>query len=558
MPNTPSDAMPAPRAPSAAVFLAPLSAGGVVLGALLLALSLTPSMVPRPPLLQGALGGIVFAVGYGIWYLLWLLLDWLEVRRPPAGVTRMAARSGLAAAGLAVVVALWLGAGWQNSIRAAWDLPETTATTPVTVAAIAAAVAAVLLLLGRAFRRLALLWSRRSKRVLPPKLANLLGLVTAAAIFGMLIDGVLLRAGLRFVDTSARLADAVIPADSAAPEDPLKSGSAASLVAWEDLGNMGRDFVTSGPTAEEIGAFWGEASPEPLRVYVGLNAAAKPEARARLAFEELKRVGGFDREILVIAMPTGSGWLDPGAMDSLDYIARGDVATVAVQYSYLPSPISVVVDPTHGLDEAQALFDLVYGHWTTLPEQGRPRLYLHGLSLGAFLSQETVPLLDVLGDPFQGALWTGSPFLSDAWNMVLRRRQPDSPAWRPVFGNGSLIRTDNQFARFEEATAEWGPIRLVFLQYGSDAITFFDWSLAWQRPDWLAGERAPDLSPQMRWVPLVTVLQVAVDMAVSVGHPGYGHDYIGRHYIPAWAATLAPEVWDTETEERLIRYLSEV
>ena len=515
-------------------------------------------MVPRTPLVQGGLGGILFALGYAIWYALGLLTDWLEVGRPSPRIARPLRRVALAAAIIAVVVCLWLGAAWQNSIRAAWGLPDIYTAAPLTVAAVAAVVFGVLLLLGRAFRRLALRWSRKGKRVLPPKIANLLGLVVAAAIFATLIEGVALRGALRAIDSASAVADAVIPAGIAPPTDPVKSGSAASLVAWKDLGRWGRDFVVSGPSAADISAFWGETAKEPIRVYVGLNAAESPEDRATLAFEELKRVGGFDREVLVVAMPTGSGWLDPGAMDSLDYIARGDVATVAVQYSYLSSPVSVVVDPTHGIAEAQALFDLVYDHWTTLPADARPRLYLHGLSLGAFLSQETVPLLDVMGDPFNGAMWTGSPFLSEFWLMVVNRRQEGSPAWRPVFGNGSLIRTGNQEASFDDARAPWGPMRLVFLQYGSDPIVFFDWSLAWRRPDWLSGDRAPDLSPQMRWVPLVTLLQVGVDMAVALGNLGFGHDYIARDYIPAWAATLDPEGWDAATQARLIARLGDL
>lgn len=551
-------ALPAPGSSPASILLGPLSAGGIVLGALLFSLSLTPSMVPRSPVVQGGLGGIVFALGYGIWFVLALLFDWLEIRGPAPAAVRWTRRIALAVAGVAVVVCLWLGAGWQNSIRAVWNLPEVETAAPVTVAAIAAVVFALLVLLGRVFHYLTLRWSRRSKRFLPPRLANFVGLVAAVAIFGMLIDGVLLRGALRVIDDASRLADAVIPADIAPPDDPLKSGSAGSFVAWEDLGRWGRGFVASGPDAEAIGSFWGVPAQEPLRVYVGLNAAPTPEARAELAFEELKRVGGFDRAVLVIAMPTGSGWLDPGAMDSLEFIARGDVATVSVQYSYLASPVSVVVDPTHGIAEAQALFDLVYGHWTALPADARPRLYLHGLSLGAFLSQETVPLLDVMGDPFQGAMWTGSPFLSDFWHMVVRRRQEGSPAWRPVFGNGSLIRTGNQGATFDETAAPWGPMRLVFLQYGSDPIVFFDWSLAWRRPGWLGADRAPDVSPQMRWIPLVTLLQVGVDMAVAVGNLGYGHDYIARHYIPAWAATLDPEGWDGATQTRLIGHLAEL
>jgi uncharacterized membrane protein len=322
------------------------------------------------------------------------------------------------------------------------------------------------------------------------------------------------------------------------------------------MGRWGRSFVASGPTTEEIAAFWGAPALQPIRVYVGLNAADSADDRARIAFEELVRLGGFSRAVLVVAMPTGSGWLDPGGMDTLDYITRGDVATVSVQYSYLPSPVSVVVDPTQGVAEAQALFDIVYRHWTTLPPDARPRLYLHGLSLGAFLSQETVPLLDLYADPIQGALWVGSPYLSAFWQMVQRRRLADSPPWRPRFGNGSLIRTINQQGGLEGHDAPWGPMRFVFLQYGSDPIVFFDWSLAWARPDWLAQDRAPDLSAKMRWVPVVTLFQVGLDMAVALGTLGYGHDYAARHYVPAWAETLAPEGWTPADEARLIAHLA--
>ncbi|NNU82227.1 hypothetical protein HMH01_17460 [Halovulum dunhuangense] len=547
-----------PDGAGVARFLAPLQGGGVVLGAILFSLSLTPSLVPREPMVQGLLGGLVFSVGYATWFGLVTLFRWLGVRPLPADARRIVMRVCLGLTGLGTAICLWRSADWQDSVRAAWGLPPTDTGAPLIVLALAAAIFVVLLFFGRSFQLLASDGSRRGRRFLPPRVANLLGGLAALAIFWAVVDGVGMRYALRAIDNASQLADAIVAPDLARPGDPLKSGSAASLVGWEDLGRWGRDFVSSGPEAAEIGAFWNAPAKEPIRVYVGLNAAETPEARARLAFDELLRVGGFERRTLVIAMPTGSGWLDPGAMDSLDYITRGDVATVSVQYSYLSSPVSVIVDPEHGLAEAQALFDLVYRHWTGLPADARPGLYLHGLSLGAFLSQETVPLLDVLGDPFQGAMWTGSPFLSGFWNMVVTRRQPDSPAWQPRFGNGSLIRTANQDARFARFDADWGPMRLVFLQYGSDPIVFFDWSLAWRAPDWLTGPRAPDVSPKMRWVPVVTLLQVGVDMAVALGTLGHGHDYVARHYIPAWAATLAPEGWDAATEARLVEHLRDL
>lgn len=536
-------------------FLAPLSTPGVLVAATFFGFSMTPSMVPRAPELQGVLGGVVAGIGYLLWFGLAQSASWLtqKQRHGLSGVYRAAVLA--AAAGIAAW-SLWQGAEWQDSINAAWGLPPAEAAAPIRIALIAAAVFLILLSVGRAFRLLSDRWQRRSVRIMPPRLARVAGILAALVIFAAVIDGIAQRAVLRAIDNGARLADSLIPPDLAAPTSPLVSAGPGSRLDWQEMGRWGRSFVATGPTENEISAFWGEPALQPIRVYVGLNAADTPEARAQLAFDELRRLGGFDRSVLVIAMPTGSGWLDPGGMDTLDYIARGDVATVAVQYSYLPSPVSVVVDPTQGVAEAQALFDIVYRHWTTLPRDARPRLYLHGLSLGAFLSQETVPLLDLYADPIHGALWTGSPYLSEFWRLVQARRYPDSPAWRPRFGNGSLIRTINQDGGLERFDADWGPMRFVFLQYGSDPIVFFDWSLAWARPDWLTGDRAPDLSPEMRWIPVVTLFQVGLDMAVALGTLGYGHDYIAPHYIPAWAATLAPQGWTAEDEARLAAHLA--
>ncbi|MBC7178809.1 MAG: alpha/beta-hydrolase family protein, partial [Roseovarius sp.] len=67
-----------------------------------------------------------------------------------------------------------------------------------------------------------------------------------------------------------------------------------------------------------------------------------------------------------------------------------------------------------------------------------------------------------------------------------------------------------------------------------------------------------DLGPGMRWLPLVTMLQVGFDMAVAVGTLGYGYDYAARHYIPAWAETLNPEDWTPEIEARLIDHLRDL
>ena len=55
--------------------------------------------------------------------------------------------------------------------------------------------------------------------------------------------------------------------------EPERSGSAASLVAWDTLGRQGRIFTGWAPSAEQINEFTGGGARTPIRAYVGLKAA---------------------------------------------------------------------------------------------------------------------------------------------------------------------------------------------------------------------------------------------------------------------------------------------
>ena len=128
------------------------------------------------------------------------------------------------------------------------------------------------------------------------------------------------------------------------------------------------------------------------------------ERAQKLSLDELKRQHGFERQLRsIVVTPTGTGWIDPSAMDAVEYLHDGDVASVAVQYSYLSSPLSLLFQPEYGAEAARALFAEIYGYWTTLPKDKRPRLYLHGLSLGAMNSEKSAELFETIGDPIAGA-----------------------------------------------------------------------------------------------------------------------------------------------------------
>lgn len=528
-----------------------VSPSGLCLGFLLFAASLTPSLIPRNALMQGLLGGASFAIGYGIAASLVALWQWLGFRTVGG---RVVAGFIVLAGALVAAVALSRATPWQDSIRTLMGMPALESSHPAKVLALAVATAAVLIFIGWLFRlitRLALAWARP---FVPERVAILTAIVAALALFGMLIDGVLVRYALTVLDASYAELDSLIEPETAMPTASWKTGSAASLISWVDLGREGRRFVDGLPAQEDIATFWGGEAVQPLRVYVGLNAAETADERADLALRELIRVGGFDRAILSVAVPTGTGFMDAAATTPLEYLHRGDVATVALQYSYMQSPFSLIFEPGYGAEAGRALLRAVYDHWTDLPPETRPKLYLQGLSLGALSSEQSLRLHEIIGDPIQGALWSGPPFPSPIHTWATAERNEGSPQWLPTFEEGSLIRFMIK-PEIPEPELAWGPLRIVYLQHPSDAIVFFSMDMLWREPDWMRAPRGPDVTPAMQWVPVITALQVAADMALSNNVPlGHGHQYSAASYIDAWITVTALDISPGDVDRLKARF----
>lgn len=537
--------------------IASLSGVGLVLGTLFFAASLTPTLIPRSYLTQGALAGACFAIGYGLGVFSRWLWRYLELPEPHQ---RLRHATNIVLAGLCLSVSalfLWQAAAWQNSIRAAMKLEPVASAHPLQVCAIALATFVVLLALGRVFQLLARFLVRQTRRFVQRRVSNVLGVAAAIGLFWLLANNLLVPSIFQVLDSSYREYDALLEPERPQPTAGNKTGSAASLVKWEELGRAGREFIAAGPTAADIGAQIGRPALEPIRVYVGLRAAETPRERARLALEELKRVGGFDRALLVVITPTGTGWVDPAALDTVEYLHGGDITSVALQYSYLSSPLSLLAQPDYASEAARALFLEVYAYWTTLPKGERPRLYLHGLSLGAMNSERSAGLFEMIDDPIDGALWSGPPFESRIWRSVTDARQDGSPAWLPQFRDGRLVRFMNQDGPSVPPSAPWGSLRVVYLQYASDPIVFFDYRDFYRKPEWMNAPLGPDVSSELRWYPAVTMLQLALDMAVATVTPmGHGHVYAPEHYVDAWVAVTDPQGWTPDTLSALKRRLA--
>lgn len=519
---------------------------GLVVATLLFAGSVSPSLLPRPPVVQGILSGFVLAIGYGIGVL--LVLTWRFLQLPiVSNKTKLwGKRVSTVMVGIIAFYFVWSTSDWQNSIRERMDMPPVESAYPITFFTIAILWAWGLVLLARFLLRCNRYLSAKLRRFVPRRIATGISTFIVFLVTIFVANGVVTDGALNLADNFFLQADQMIDEGIERPERSLVCGSPDSLVPWDMIGRKGKTFIAGGPTAESIKAVTGEASLEPVRVYVGMETIEDEASQAKLALQELIRVGGFDRSILIVATPTGTGWLDPGAVDTVEYLHNGDTATVSIQYSYLPSWITILIDPDRSKRSARALFTTIYDYWKDLPKSDRPKLYLQGLSLGSLGSEDAADLLTIFEDPIHGAVWSGPPFPSQQWKKIVRDRNAGTPEWMPTYREQRIIRFTAQENHLQ-IEQPWGAMRNVYIQYASDPMVWFSHDLAWRPPAWLQEPRGPDVSPQLQWYPLVTYLQVAFDLAISTSVPvGHGHNYSPASYIDAWIGVTDPAGWTPE------------
>jgi uncharacterized membrane protein len=539
------------------VFHLRLSRTGVVVGALFFALSLLPSLLPRAPYLQGVVSGVTLMVGYGLGaggQALWSYLG-IPTLRGRARTITLAVLLGFI--GLLTVRAAWQQVGWQNDLRERFGMDPVSPTTWPVIALVTLAVAALLLVVARSLRLLFGTVGRWLARKLPRRLAWVIGVTALVLLFWTLLTGVLVNGFFAGANAMFSVRDDATDPGVSQPVAAERSGSPDSLVAWDTLGRMGRRFTGWGPTVEQLNAFHGGGAKLPVRAYVGLQSADTLQERADLLLAELRRSGAFDREVLVVATTTGTGFLDANGIEPLEYAFNGDTAIAGVQYSYLPSWISLLADQEAVRETSRVVFDTVHEYWATLPADDRPALYLYGLSLGSHGVESILSSPNILNEPIAGALMSGPPFVNPLHDEVTDTRQPGTPPWQPIYREGSTIRFTAEQYGLDKGSAPWGPTRLVYLQHNSDPVVFFDQRLAFEEPDWLLeGQRGPDISPNMAWVPLVTMWQVALDLPGAGAVPeGFGHLYTARANLDAWLGITQAEGWTPQRTDALVAFM---
>ena len=514
-----------------------LSLTGAVLGLTFGAMSVTPSLVPRAWFLQSLVTGLCVVTGYG----LGAFAGWAyRALRLPNLPDRARSVAWKALAALAVVVLLvggWLGWRWQSDQRELLGMDTSVPLVWLVAPLLGLLVAALLLGIGRAVKALGRAVFRPLGRLLPVRVAWLLAIVVTVVVTYLVFSGLLIGNLISAADSIFASNNKDDKPGVVNPQVATRTGGPTSGVSWESIGREGRAFVASGPTAGEIAAVVGDpAAVEPVRAFVGLETAPTAAERAQIAVAELRRLGGFQRGAIAVAGTTGSGWIDPKVADALDYATHGDVATVSTQYSYLPSWLSFLVDRSRAATNAEELLTAVRVELDAMPADQRPDLYVYGESLGAFSTDNAFTSVEDMSTTTDGALLVGPPSFDATWQKVVAGRAAGSPAWKPIYGDGALVRVATTDADLTDQTLTWqtdNPI--IYLTHASDPI------VAWtaDHAAWL-DPRGPDVSPAVVAWPVVAGWQATVDQFNANGVPaGHGHVY-DETVVTAWSEIVGP------------------
>jgi len=525
--------------------LAP-TVGGVVL----FWLSLTPSLLPLGPVFQGVVSALCALVGYAVGALVgWMLRSsGVHLR----GARRKRAWQVVAAVAVTgTLAALWLGHRWDDELRDLVGVERDSVGADLLMVAVTAAVFAILLALGRTLKAAARWIARQVGRLLPERVALVAGALVVAWVAWGLVTGVVGERVVTSLDTTFKAINDEFRTELPAPSSPYVSAGQESGESWDDLGRQGRIFIAAAPTEEDIAAFTGGDALTPVRAYVGAPDGIDLRETAERAVDELDRMGGFDRSVLNVVTGTGRGWVNENQARALEFMWAGDTATVSIQYSYLPSWMSFLVDGERAQDAGRLLFDAVYARWVDLPRDARPLLVVSGESLGSFGGEAAFSGDQDLATRTDGALFVGPTNNNRLWSRFTGERDAGTPEVLPVYDGGAIVRFADVPADWT-APGEWGGARIGYLQHANDPITWWDWSLALNRPDWLEEDPGRDVSTHVQWIPVVTMLQLAADQLVANDVPaGQGHQF-GQEPARAWAEILPPPGWTAEDTERLV------
>ena len=524
---------------------------GLLLGTLLACLCYGPSLLPRTWLTQGCLNVVTFLLGYSCGALLSKIPALARIELDSR--LRKATFAGLFALYL---VAAFLGGQWQQVSRQLISLPINEDYWAIPSVFFSLFFALLFVVIGRLVGEVLCRLGGPIVRKLPLFGRVLLVLGVALVVFIGPLRNPVIKYMAESINATYGAKNKTTEAGIVQPTEPQFSGSPDSVIPWSSLGLKGRTFVATSPTAEVLESFHGSPPKIPIRIYAGVESAPTAKERAKLAVRDLMRAGGRQRKVWVVITTTGTGWVDNNGPIPVEYMYNGDSAMIAMQYSYLPSVFSFLVDSHNAREAGRELYDAVYQEWLKLPEQERPILLSFGESLGSFGAEAAFPSAQDFREKCQGALLVGPPNVNPIRTEAVSNRDPGTSETLPIVQQGRTVRFAMRAPDFDLPKGDWEYPRAVYLQNSSDPIVWWSPSLLFKRPDWLREKRGPDVEPRMTWFPIITFLQTSTDYLEARAPDGHGHRY-GTLPVDAWSRIAPPPEWSDEKTKRLKALLAE-
>jgi len=248
-----------------------------------------------------------------------------------------------------------------------------------------------------------------------------------AAGHAVVIGGVLLAgsAGFAFYSSRVVVQERLLEAAYAAvPSRAGVTGGTESAYDFADLGREGRRFVSQAHTADELTAVLGVDAADPVRAWIPYeHVTSDAAANARALVSEIERLGGFAKGTIVLAAPTGDGYVSYVQTESVEMLTRGDCTTAAVPYANVPS--AVAMPRRSAAAQAYAVYARAIAA-RALELNPSARLFTFGESLGSIVAldafgPEVAEQLRAIG--FHGGLYCGVPVYSRT-DRELRPRDP--------------------------------------------------------------------------------------------------------------------------------------
>lgn len=355
-------------------------------------------------------------------------------------------------------------------------------------------------------------------------------------------------------DLLAKGGGAVEPGLTTPPAAPEITGSPASGLDWLKQTREGARWLSMALPPHVINSVMQiDSAIQPIRVYASLDVVDSEAARAQVLLDEIDRTKALERKAFALFSPTGSGYVNYVANEVFEYLMHGDCASAAIQYSVLPSALSLG-DVSMGVRQTRMVLDGIVDRVRQMPKNKRPKLFMFGESLGSNVSEDVFDGTWTFGPEGIGldaALWIGTPSATK-WRKQLWGDRTIAQA--PNVGPGSIYLPRSIVDWRDLPASEREQVRFLLLQNGDDPIPKFGSQVLWRRPDWLGPMATrPIGTPRgTHWVPVATFLMTFIDMLNALTPtPGVfaegGHDY--REVIPeALRQTWRLKATDEEME----------